>query len=171
MPAGLRERLGTDASRELLDMFDRSQRQTRDQVVEMCMERSERRLSEEIAGVRVQIAQTEGMLRREIAEMGAALRQETAQVGAGIRVDMAAMGASIRQEMAQMGAGIREDMAAMGASIRQEMAQMGAGIREDVARMGADVRVEMLKWSFLFWIGQVVTMTGIIGLMLRLYRA
>ena len=118
-------------------MFDRSQRDTRDQVVEMCMERSERRLTEEIAAVRVQIAQTEGMLRREIAEMGAAIRQEMVQ---------------------------------MGASIRQEMAQMGAGIREDMARMGADVRVDMIKWSFLFWVGQVVTMTGIISLMLRFYR-
>lgn len=137
MPAALRERLGPDASRELLEMFDRSERQTREQVLEMCMERSDRRLAEEIAGVRVQIAQTEGVLRREIAEMGAAIRQEMAQ---------------------------------MGASIRQETAQMGASIREDMVRMGAEVRVEMLKWSFLFWIGQVVTMTGIIALMLRLYR-
>jgi hypothetical protein len=159
MPAGLQERLGPDASRELLDMFEQSQRQTRDQVVEMCMERSERRLAEELAGVRVQIAQTEGSLRREIAEMGAAIRQE-----------MAEMGAAIRQEMAEMGASIRQDMVEMGASIRREMAEMGAAIRGDMARMIADNRVEMLKWSFLFWIGQVVTMTGILGLMLRLYR-
>ena len=29
-------------------------------------------------------------------------------------------------------------------------------------------RFELLKWSFLFWIGQVVTMSAIIAAMLRI---
>jgi hypothetical protein len=55
----------------------------------------------------------------------------------------------------------------MGASIRQDMAQMGAGIRNDMATG----RVELFKWCFIFWIGQVLAITGIIGVMLRLCRA
>jgi hypothetical protein len=31
----------------------------------------------------------------------------------------------------------------------------------------ATSRVEMLKWSFLFWIGQVAAMAGLLGFMLR----
>ena len=54
----------------------------------------------------------------------------------------------------------------MGASIRQDMAQMGAGIRNDMATG----RVELIKWCFIFWIGQVLAITGIIGVMLRLFR-
>jgi len=29
----------------------------------------------------------------------------------------------------------------------------------------------LLKWCFLFWIGQVVAMAGIMGMMLRLFRS
>ena len=65
-----------------------------------------------------------------------------------------------------MGAGIREDMAQMGAGIRQEMAQMGASIRNDMATG----RVELFKWCFIFSIGQVLAITGVIGVMLRLFR-
>ena len=43
---------------------------------------------------------------------------------------------------------------------------MGAGIRQDMA----SGRVELLKWCFLFWVGQVVAIAGIMGLMLRLFR-
>lgn len=46
------------------------------------------------------------------------------------------------------------------------MVEMGAGIRQDMA----SGRVELLKWCFLFWVGQVVAIAGIMGLMLRLFR-
>ena len=91
-------------------------------LIAACTERYERRLSEEMAGLRVQMAQVEASLRTEIAQMGA----------------------SIRQDMAQMGASIRSDMAAG--------------------------RVELIKWCFIFWIGQVLAITGIVGVMLRLFR-
>ena len=45
--------------------------------------RYERRLSEEMDGVRVQMAQVEASLRTEIAQMGASIRQDMAQMGAG----------------------------------------------------------------------------------------
>ena len=72
------------------------------------------------------------------------------------------MGASIRQDMTAMGASIRADMGAIDASIRQEL----TGIRQDMASN----RVELLKWCFLFWVGQVVAIAGIMSLMLRLVR-
>ena len=55
-----------------------------------CTERFERRLVDEVAGLRVQIAQTEAVLRRDMAETAAASRVETAQMGAGIRLEIAA---------------------------------------------------------------------------------
>ena len=151
----LRERLGPEATSALLDLFDLARSEWRNDLIAACTDRYERRLAEEIAGVRVQIAQVEASLRTEIA-----------QTGAGIRQDMAEMGAGIRQEMAQMGAQIRQEMAQMGAQIRQEMGDMGTGIRTDMATG----RVELLKWCFLFWIGQVVAVSTIVGLMLRLMR-
>lgn len=140
VPDALQERLGVEATSGLLQLLDRAHREGRADVITACTDRFERRLVEEIAGVRVQIAQVEASLRRDMAEMGA----------------------SIRQDMARMGADIRQDMARMGADIRQEM----TGIRQDMA----SGRVELLKWCFLFWVGQVVAIAGIMGMMLRLFR-
>lgn len=151
----LQERLGFEASAGLLELLDRAHQEWRAGVMAASSDRFERRLVEEIGGVRLHIAQVE----------------------ASIRQDMTAMGASIRQEMTAMGASIRQDMTAMGASLRQEMTEMGASIRRDMAQMGADLRaemaagrVELLKWCFLFWIGQVVAVAGIMGMLLRLSR-
>jgi hypothetical protein len=144
VPVPLREQLGPAATGGLLHLLELCHREWRADVIAACTERFERRLVEEVAGLRVQIAQTEAVLRRDMAEMGA-----------DIRTEMAQMGAAIRQEMATMGGGIRQDMAQMGGSIRQEI---------------ATGRVEMLKWCFLFWIGQLVTIASILGIMLRLIR-
>lgn len=166
VPAALRERLGIEATDGLLKLLDHAQSEGRADVIAACTERFERRLVEEVAGVRVQIAQVEASLRHELAKTAADIRQETAQMGADIRVEMAQMGASIREDMAKMGASIREDMAQMGASIREDMVRMGAGIRQDMS----SGRVELLKWCFLFWIGQVVAVGTVVGVMLRLVR-
>ena len=123
VPAPLKAQLGLEATGGLLHLLDVSHREWRSDVIAACTERFERRIVEEAAGLRVQIAQTEAVLRRDMAEMGA--------------------------------------------DIRQEMAQMGAGIRREMAQMGADIRVDMLKWCFLFWIGQVVAIASILGVMLR----
>ena len=131
--APLRERLGPEATSGLLDLFDLARSEWRNDLIAACTDRYERRLAEEIAGVRVQIAQVE---------------------------------ASLRTEIAQTGAGIRQEMAQMGAQIRQEMVEMGAAIRIEVA----NGRVAFFKWCFIFSIAQIVAVSTIVGLMLRLMR-
>ena len=166
VPAPLREQLGPEATGGLLHLLEISHREWSADVIIACTERFERRLVEEIAGLRVQVAQTEAVLRRDMAEMGADIRREMAEMGADIRREMAEMGADIHREMAQMGGDIRREMAQMGGDLRQEMGQMGSGIRQEIATG----RVEMLKWCFLFWIGQLVTIASIVGIMVRLIR-
>ena len=39
----------------------------------------------------------------------------------------------------------------------------GTLIRQDIATN----RFELLKWSFLFWVGQVIAVVGLVGVMLR----
>ena len=47
-----------------------------------------------------------------------------------------------------------------------EKSRRWAAIRQEIATG----RVEMVKWCFLFWIGQLVTIASIAGIMLRLVR-
>lgn len=100
VPVALHARLGPEATGGLLQLLDRSHRQAREDVITACTERFERRLVEEVSGLRVQIV----------------------QVGAKLSGDIAAG------------------------------------------------RVEFIKWSFLFWVGQLLAVIGAMGVMLRLFR-
>jgi hypothetical protein len=68
--------------------------------------------------------------------------------------------------MATMGADLRREMVTMGAALRLEIATMGSTLRQEMA----DGRVDLFKWCFLFWIGQVLAISGIVGVMLRVMR-
>jgi hypothetical protein len=155
VPRPLQARLGDQATVALLELLDRSHREARDELIITCTERFERRLAEEGANLRVHSVQLGAELRQEMATMRADLRQEIATMGAELRQEMAAMGADLRQEMATMGADLRQEMATMGADLRQEM---------------ATGRVDLFKWCFLFWVGQVLAISGIMGVMLRVMR-
>lgn len=50
--------------------------------------------------------------------------------------------------------------------VRVDVAQLGASLRQEMAAG----RVELFKWCFLFWIGQVLAVGGLIAAMLRLLR-
>jgi len=50
--------------------------------------------------------------------------------------------------------------------LRVQIAQVEATLRGDMAAG----RVEFIKWSFLFWTGQVLAITGILAVMLRFVR-
>jgi hypothetical protein len=145
VPPTLRDRLGAEATGELLQLLDLVDHERMEDLITGCTDRFERRLVEEVAGLRVLIG----------------------HVDSSIRQDMTQLGASLRQEMTQMGAELRQEMTQMGAELRQEMALM----RGDLLRQMAADRFESLRWAFLFWIGQVVSIGTLFGVMLRLGRA
>jgi len=51
-------------------------------------------------------------------------------------------------------------------ALRLEVSREISALRVDVARDISALRVELLKWSFLFWVGQVATMAGLLAFML-----
>ena len=108
----LRGKLGDDAMSGLETLLDDAGRQWKDDVLAITGERFERRLSEEIG----------------------ALRLDIAKEFAAVRVDMAKEFAAVRVEM---------------------------------ATLSASTHADILKWSFLFWIGQVAAVGGLIVFALR----
>ncbi|HEY3043511.1 MAG TPA: hypothetical protein VGJ39_05785 [Vicinamibacterales bacterium] len=119
VPASLQERLGTEGASDLAERFDTARARWSDDVLNLSLDRFERRLVETTAGLRIDIARETGALRGEIA----ALRTE-------VKVEMQEGFASIRQEMATN-------------------------------------RFELLKWSFLFWVGQVFAIVALVGALMR----
>ncbi|MBZ5560135.1 MAG: hypothetical protein LAO77_22995 [Acidobacteriia bacterium] len=101
IPAALRKQLGDDATFGLVELLDADRKEWSDQVLSVATDRFERRLTEEVSALRVDL---------------------TRELHQGLT------------------------------SVRQEI---------------ATTRVDMLKWSFVFWIGQVAAMAGLMALMLR----
>src|SRR5580765_523604 len=120
VPSELRERLGDEATLGLLELLESERAQWSERVLSVAADRFERRLSEEISGMRVEL-----------------------HAGLG----------SVRQELATLRVETRQDLA----TARVEMHQMLA-----------NSRVETLRWSFVFWVGQVAAMAGLLALMFRL---
>jgi hypothetical protein len=145
VPAALRERLGVEATAGLLDTLDAARREWRGDVIEVCAARFERRLVQETSSLRMEMAGVKADLRQEMATLRADLRQE-----------MAALRTELRLEMGTLRTDLRQEMAALGTDLRQEI---------------ANGRFELLKWSFLFWVGQIVAISAIVGVMLRFTRA
>ena len=80
VPSALRERLGGDASDALLEWMENVGADLREDVITACTERFERRLVEEVSGVRVQLAQAESSIRQDMTKMGAELREAMASM-------------------------------------------------------------------------------------------
>lgn len=51
-------------------------------------------------------------------------------------------------------------------SFERRLDQNTALLTERIERRLADLRADLLKWSFLFWIGQLAAIAGILSLML-----
>lgn len=108
MPGAVRERLGEEATNGLVEWMQLRQDEWSDEVLNTTTERFERRLTEGLSALRVEMHEGFG----------------------GVRCEVAVSLAAVRQELAQ-------------------------------------VRVELLKWSFLFWVGQLAAMAGLLAFMLR----
>jgi hypothetical protein len=70
---------------------------------------------------------------------------------------------AFRGDMAKEFAASRVDMAKEFAASRVDMAKEFAAVRVELA----EARASLLKWSFLFWIGQVAVVSGVMTLLLR----
>ena len=144
VPSKLRERLGPEATGGLLHVLDSARGEWREDVLSLSVERFERRLAGESSTLRVQIAQSEAALRNEIGQVEVRLRQEMSQLEVRLRGELGHVDGRLRQDLSQM-------------ELR-------------IIREIGDSRFHLVKWTFAFWIGQVVAMSAIMAAMLRIVR-
>ena len=71
--------------------------------------------------------------------------------------------ASIHGEIAQLEVRLRDEIAQLEVRLRAEIGQLEIRFHKELHEGFS----AMLKWSFLFWIGQVAVMSGLLTFMLR----
>jgi len=89
-----------------------------------------------------------------------------AEVGASVRVQIGHSEAALRHEMGQLEVRLREELGHADGRLRQDLSQMEVRIVSEIGNS----RFDLLKWTFAFWIGQVVAMSAIMAAMLRIVR-
>jgi chromosome segregation ATPase len=85
------------------------------------------------------------------------LRGEMQQLRADLRGEMQQLRAELRGEMQQL----RGDMQQFRAEVREDMQHLRTDFKIEIAH----TRVDLVKWSFLFWVGQVAAVTGLVTLL------
>ena len=89
-----------------------------------------------------------------------------AEESSGLRVQIAQSEAAVRNEIGQVEGRLRHEMGQLEVGLRQEIGQMELRIVREIGNS----RFDLLKWTFAFWIGQVVAMSAIMAAMLRIVR-
>jgi hypothetical protein len=145
VPPVLRHQLGEEASAGLVELFDLEQRAWSDEVLSAAADRFERVLTPAISALRVDLAHVESRIQLT-------LRQELHEGLTNVRQEQHDGLTSVRQEL-------REGLT----SVRQELREGLTSVRQELA----ETRVELLKWSFLFWLGQVAAIGSLLAFMLR----
>ena len=82
-----------------------------------------------------------------------------ATVAADLRLEMAGLRLDVQKEMQQ---GFRDTQQGF-SGLWQAIADLRVSLRNDLA----DTRAELIRWSFVFWIGQVAVFAGLLAFMLR----
>jgi hypothetical protein len=152
VPEALAERLGERGTDGLIRLLGSTGQQWTDSVLTMAGERYERRLTQEISGLKVEFSRDIGQLRAETAEQIGKLRAETAEQIGMLRAETTEQIGKLRAETTEQIGQLRGDIGLF---------------RADVTRELAASRVDQFKWSFAFWLGQVATTAGLLAYMLR----
>ncbi|HDQ14419.1 MAG TPA: hypothetical protein ENN41_06360 [Sediminispirochaeta sp.] len=99
IPKVLRQKLGEEAAEGLIELLNNFSDHTHNSVIELSVEKFERRLAEEI-----------GKFRSEVAEQHAGLRSEMHEQIAGLRSENAGQAMSLRAEIKELRAGLRAEL-------------------------------------------------------------
>jgi hypothetical protein len=182
IPKILKEKLGEEATEALVEVMNRNGEENKQSVIDIATQRYEASLAREIGGLRSEMYDGFGTLRGEIHEGLAGLRTEMYQGFGAIRSEMHDEIGGLRTEMDEKIGGLRGEMHEGLAGLRSEMYEGFAGLHSEIAETKihfenrltneiSSVRTDMAKnqsntirWMFIFWVGQIGALIGILSI-------
>jgi len=176
VPKVLREKLGEDGVDSLIELFNKQEEKTKEDVIVLVEEKFERRLSSLISGIREDIAILEGKLegringvRQEITALEGRLNERITQEISGVRQEITALEGRINEritgEISKLNERITEEVSKFDNKMTKEISKLDHKITEEVSKLRVEMsqfKTEIIKWMFLFWIGQLACVAGIV---------
>ncbi|RKX73314.1 MAG: hypothetical protein DRP87_19140 [Spirochaetes bacterium] len=150
IPKALRDKLGEEATEALTDMIREIDLEARKDSLALAEERLERRLTEENSKIRLEIEK----VRTEIQEV----RTEVHTAIEKLRTEMKDEIGKVRTEMGK-------EFGRIDSRITEEIGKVNEKIASEIGKVNekiASTKSEIIKWMFIFWIGQIGAIIGIL---------
>ncbi|MDZ7724861.1 MAG: DUF1640 domain-containing protein [candidate division KSB1 bacterium] len=180
----LREKLGPKASESLIHLINKSQEEQKHEMLEFVEEKFERRLTEEIGKVNISIANLENRfdhrLTTESSKVNERLTEEIGKVNERMTEEIGKVNERMTEEMGKVNERMTEEMGKVNERMTEEMGKVNERMTEEMGKVNitiADVekrldnriteevsrtRADLIKWMFIFWIGQIGAMLGLL---------
>jgi hypothetical protein len=139
IPKPLREKLGEEGTEALVQVLNENDKELRSSIIDFAEQKFEQALSREVGGVRVDLADAEKRFEKRLIE----------EIS-GVRIDLSTVEKALREEIS----GVRVDLVTVEKALREEI----SGVQGSIGKSKSDT----IKWMFLFWIGQIGVLTGIL---------
>jgi bifunctional DNA-binding transcriptional regulator/antitoxin component of YhaV-PrlF toxin-antitoxin module len=143
VPKPLREKLGDEGTDALVTLINQSGNGYKIKIVDLVEGRFERRLSEEMVTLR----QSMGGLDRRMIEEASTLDRR------------------ITEEISKLDLRITEEISKLDLRISAEVSKLDLRITEEASKLDvklSETKADLLRWMFIFWIGQVGALLGIL---------
>ncbi len=154
IPKALRERLGEEGSQGLVDIISAIDERAREDSLRLLSERFERRLSEEIGKVNERITGLDEKITSLEERFERRLSEEIGKVNERITLEIGKINERITAEIGKLDERITIEIGKVNERITAEI----GGLRQDMERF----RSELIKWMFIFWVGQIAVLGGLI---------
>ena len=104
----------------------------------------------------------------DMARLNQELRHQMATSSRELREEMTRSNRELREEMTTSSRELREEMTTSSRELREEMTKMRIEVLEAVRQVDlrvANTRADLLKWSFTFWVGAVLAIAALAGVL------
>ncbi|MFP4562651.1 MAG: LA_3696 family protein [Spirochaetia bacterium] len=148
MPKSLRDKLGDEASEDLVKVLNEQGKETAESVIETAALRFEKKLSEELGGVKTGI----GGLKYDVG----GLKTDVA----GLKTDVADLKTDVAELQSDVTV-LKTDVADLKTDVvglKIDFVERIGKVREEMQRLQAGT----IRWMFIFWVGQIGVLFGII---------
>jgi len=106
-------------------------------------------------------------------ELDAKFEKRTAQLEARLENSLAQLGAKSKQQIAEIRADFRQEIARLESKLEQHLAALRSELTHGIAELRGELRAEfhtklaaletkIIRWMFVFWVGTLVPLAGLI---------
>ncbi|MEW6007498.1 MAG: coiled-coil domain-containing protein [bacterium] len=162
IPRILREKLGEEIVDSLIELFNKSEERVKEDVFTLSAEKFERRLSQEISGVRSDLAILEGKFETRIT-------QETSKLDKRITEEVSMLEVKldkrITEETSKLRVELKEETSKLDKRITEEVSKVNERITEQVSKLRVEIKsnyASTIRWMFIFYLGQVASIIGVL---------